>query len=414
MKSTAFLIVGVLLLVGGIAGGAIALLGGPASKLVLTPAELAAERERLAEETRIAAEEERAREIRRQRRQDNDDIREIVAAKVAETPHSIDDGWFDGIFRYIPNEDSLKSFHQDLLARGAEYDAIYSADFAARSQGRKVQSNDPRFYINTKAGEIIPAPSPRKLRVQAKGCRDRGVYREYRLKEEAWENIRPEIISIYYQMSVKRLRALVEIERKKGRSGEAERRELLRIREAIAMDRYLKIKAGTAAAVERFSKTTSSAAGATNRINQWHKTLKEQLLEVGRIYVNAADAEKRYYGKRQEDASKAFKALAMVHRLTASGDALQLIIKVNRIQRDYLWRVAKLHWKRAKKADDSGDLALAGEEYLQAKRRYLQALSRIEGSKQKYLYKELRVLQGDIRDWYQARYPEGISSSRES
>ena len=46
------------------------------------------------------------------------------------------------------------------------------------------------------------------------------------------------------------------------------------------------------------------------------------------------------------------------------------------------------------------DLALAGEEYLLAKRRYLQALSRIEGSKQKYLYKELRVLQKDIRSWY--------------
>ena len=106
------------------------------------------------------------------------------------------------------------------------------------------------------------------------------------------------------------------------------------------------------------------------------------------------------FGKRQEHADRAFKALAMVHRMRASGDALILMIKANRMQRDYLWRMAKSHWRRAKKADGSGDLALAGEEYLLAKRRYLQALSRIEGSKQKHLYKELRVLQKDIRSWY--------------
>ena len=402
-SSTIALIIGIVLVLGGIGGGAIAVLGGSEDKQPeLTAAEIAEQKRVEAEKARQAEQEEVERLARNQAKQDDADIRQIVEDKVAETPAEIDDRWFEGLFTSISNRDSLIAYRHGLLERGAQYDVQYSAEFATKGDGRKVQSNDPRFYINTKAGEIIHAASPpeRKLRNEAKGYLALGVYREYVLKEEVWENMRPEIMTTYFQKSVKRLEMLIEIEQKKGRSAEPERQELLQVREVIAMDRYVKIGEGMKAARERFSNTTFSAAGATSRIGQWRKTLKEQLLEIGRIYVDAAAAETRYFGKRQEHADRAFKALAMVHRMKASGDALILMIKANRIQRDYLWRMAKSHWKRAKKADKSGDLALAGEEYLLAKRRYLQALSRIEGSKQKYLYKELRVLQKDIRSWY--------------
>jgi hypothetical protein len=409
MKTSIALIAGVVLLLGGLAGGAVFVLGSPEPKEQRpTPAEIALERVEKAIAARDSLREEKERLAWQQSQQDDADIRRIVEAKVAETSENIDEAFFEELFTFIPNTDSLLAYREDLLRQGAAYDVDYSAEFAAQGDGRKVQSRDPRFYINTKAGEIIHAPSPpeRLLRGAAKGFLALGVYREYLLKEKVWADMRPEIMTTYFQKSVKRLQMLIEIEQQKGRNPALDRQELVRIREVIAMDRYLRMGEARAVATERYSQTTYSAASATSRIGQWRKTLKEQLLELGRLYVDAAVAETRYFGKRQEHADRSFKALAMVHRMDPSGDALSLMIKANRIQRDYLWRMAKSHWKRAKKADNVGDLALAGEEYLLAKRRYLQALSRIEGSKQKYLYKELRVLQGDIRSWYHEKNAE--------
>ena len=219
-SSTIASIVGAVLVLAGIGGGAFAVLGGQEDKEPkLTAAEIAEKKRLEVEEARKAEQEEAERLARNQAKQDDADIRQIVEDKVAETPAQIDDGWFADLFVYISNRDSLLAYRQELLERGAQYDVQYSAEFAAKGDGRKVQSNDPRFYINTKAGEIIHAASPpeRKLRNQAKGYLALGVYREYLQKEEVWEAMRPEIMTTYFQKSVKRLEMLIEIEKKKGR-----------------------------------------------------------------------------------------------------------------------------------------------------------------------------------------------------
>ena len=401
MKSSVALIVGIVFVVGALGVGALALLQGQGdAEPQPTPAELA---ELAAAEARIAAEEAREAAERlkaQQLKQDNDDIRRIIVSKVAETPKELTDGWFVELFRYIPIEDSLDAHLEDVLKRGAAYDVRYTAEFQQEGS-RKVQSTDPRFYINTKAGEIIHSPSPtdKKLRNEALGFLALGVYREHQLKE-GWEHVRPEILSSYFHKSIKLWNILKERVVERGRSDAAEREKLLQLHEVVAMDRYRMVKEGTMAARQRFKETTQSAAHATGRIGQWRKTLKQELLEIGRLYIEAAEREHRYIGKRQEHADRGFMALAMVHQLKDSPEALKYMIKANRIQRDYLWRMAKAHWKTARKAAVAADHAAAGEAFLLAKRRYLQSLSRIEGSKQKFIFKELHELQKEITAWY--------------
>ena len=401
MKSSIGLIIGIVFVVGALGAGALSLLQTQGDEEPqFTAEELAAlaeeEARKAAEEAREAAERMKAQQLR----QDNDDIRRILVTKVAETPEDLSEKWFVELFRYIPNKDSLDAYLENVLKRGAAYDVRYTAEFQQEGS-RKVQSKDPRFYINTKAGEIIHAASPteKKLRNQALGFLALGVYREHKLKE-GWEHVRPEILSSYFLKSIKLWNILKERAVEGGQSDAAEREKLFQLHEAVAMGRYHMVRQGTIAARERFKTTTSSAAHVTSRISQWRRTLKQELLEIGRLYVEAAERENRYIGKRQEHADRGFMALAMVHQLRDSPEALKIMIKANRIQRDYLWRMAKAHWKTARKAAADADHAAASEQFLLAKRRYLQSLSRIEGSKQKFIFKELLALQKEITAWY--------------
>lgn len=142
--------------------------------------------------------------------------------------------------------------------------------------------------------------------------------------------------------------------------------------------------------------------------------MNEHLLRLGKFYIDAAIAETTYLGKQRQYNELGFKILAMVYQRKPSGEALDILIKSNSIQRNQLWRMGKAHWRRASNAATSGDSVLAHQNYLQAKRRYLQALSRVETSKKRKFYDEFVALQREINAWKQAARDTAESANENS
>ena len=162
--------------------------------------------------------------------------------------------------------------------------------------------------------------------------------------------------------------------------------------------------------MDRLKGTGSSGRAASFDSKQQWVAINEQLIKLGKFYIDAAMTETTYLGKRQEYIERGFMLLAMVYQRKPSGEALDVLIKANIIQRNQLWRIGKAHWRRATHAASSGDSILAHEQYLQAKLRYLQSLSRVETSKKRKLFDEFVALQKEINAWKQAEIDSAKSS----
>jgi len=145
------------------------------------------------------------------------------------------------------------------------------------------------------------------------------------------------------------------------------------------------------------------------QMTRWSNAVNEQLLSLGKIYINAALAEKAYRGRMQEYADLGFMALAMVYQRSKSGEALRAMREANRIQRYNLWQMARVAWKQAKALAVAWRIAEADDEFLVAKHRYLQCLSRLESSKKPVVFDEYRRLQADITAWVTSRKLESVA-----
>ena len=85
--------------------------------------------------------------------------------------------------------------------------------------------------------------------------------------------------------------------------------------------------------------------------------------------------------------------------------------EANRIQRYNLWQMARVAWKGAKALAKAGRITEADDEFLVAKRYYLQCLSRLERSRKPDVLDEYRRLQADITAWVTSRKLEGVAAA---
>ncbi|MEE2657978.1 MAG: hypothetical protein VX733_05690 [Candidatus Latescibacterota bacterium] len=361
------------------------------------------------------------------RAQDEQDLIEILLAQINDTPAEISDDWIQEEFRHIRSEADLNKFFEDLIAEGQRYDGMYTA--ANESEG-VVLSRNPQFYIFEARKFIYKIPADEHdLEKEAPGLLAMAVFRAWNLaveaaaedEEEGSSPMLPDDVrATYFSESLKALDVLTQLampevideEEYQRRTPDSYREQKTRVREAAALDRRVQIEAGEAAVRDRYTGTVGfaggqSAAPATTRLRQWRKTFNQHLLELGRLYVDAALAERISRRKQREYADHGFRVLAMVYRLSgSSGDALKIMRDSNRILRYNIWQMARVAHQNAKAAVKAGNAELADDEFFLAKQRYLEALSRLERSRKPTVLDEYTRLQADIQAWLTAKSSE--------
>ncbi len=400
MKAFAPLIAGAVLLIAGIVGAVLTSMQPAAPKKEPPPTavellERAAEdrREKREEKKRLAAE---------QAKIDKDEIKQIILTQIRATPEDVSEEWFNEAFQYLPSEETFWTFLEEALAKGRTYDEMFSADYRERNP-RKAQPPGAGYYVE-KAREIIYAASPpeRHLNSVAPGLLDMALNREFLAHEDGWEGVRPDFLKSYFKTRLKLYEELREIAIKGGGERTAWWEEIATLHEATVFHRHILMRQNRERAMKKLKGTGSSGRAASFDSKQQQTTMNEHLIKLGRFYIDAAMAETTYLGKQREYNERGFMLLAMVYQRKPSGEALDILTKANVIQRNQLWRMGKAHWRRATHAATSGDSALAHEQYLQAKRRYLQSLSRVESSKKRKLFDDFVTLQKEINAWKQA------------
>ena len=342
--------------------------------------------------------------------QDEEDITRILLGQIEQSPQAIDQKWMDEVFVHVRNRVELDAFLEEVLAHGARYNATY----IERKRGTKQRlSTNPQFYIweaqNIIRGRYKWGLTEEKLSDKARGLLAMGLYRAHENArkesedEEVEVEVDDEVIAIYFLESSNTYKALQEVATEAGTDPDVWLEPHARLLEAAIVSRYLRLQQFSHESRERLSGTSASGLPARVQIDQLQKSLYVHLLDLGRLYVEAATRELAYKGKQQEGAQRGFKALALVYRQTQSGDAFRMLRESNRIQRYNLWQMARASWRQARAAATAGDSATADDEYLTAKRRYLECLSRLEESKKPAVTTEFRRLQQDVAAWYAGR-----------
>ena len=400
IKAFAPLIAGALLLIAGI-GGAVLTSMQPAAPKKKPPPTAAELLQQAAEERKEKAEEKKRLAVE-QAKIDKNEIKQIILTQIRATPKELSEEWFNEAFQYIPSEEAFWEFLDEALARGRTYDEMFSADYRERNP-RKAQPPGAGYYVE-KAREIIYAASPpeRHLVNMAPGLLDMALNREFLAHEDGWDGARPHIMKSYFKTRLRLYDELREIAIKGGGERTAWWEEIATLHEATVFYRHILMRENREQAVKKLKDTGSSGRVASFDAKQQRSTMNEHLIKLGKFYIDAAMAETTYLGKQREYNERGFMLLAMVYQRKPSGEALDILTKANVIQRNQLWRMGKAHWRRATHAASSGDSVLAHEQYLQAKRRYLQSLSRVETSKKRKLLDELVALQKEINAWKQA------------
>ena len=396
MKALAPLIAGAVLLLAGIVGAVLTSMQPKAPKKEPPPtaAELvqrASEaREQEREKRRLAAEQEKI---------DKNEIKQIILEQIRATPEDLSEGWFAEVFQSIPSQDRFWEFLDESRASGARYDAMYTADYRERNP-RTAQPTAARYYLQEGNAFIYGAgQSEKRLHDTAPGLLDMALNREFLSHENGWEGARSDLISSYLESRLRLYEKLRKIEISDGGKRTAWWEEIATLHEASVVYRYIMLEQNRERAMKKLKGTGSSGKAHSTKARHLQTMINEHLLKQGKFYIDAAIAETTYLGKQREYNERGFKLLAMVYQRKPSGAALDILTKANSIQRNQLWRMGKAHWRRATHAATSGDSVLAHEQYLKAKRRYLQSLSRVETSKKRKLFDEFVALQKEINAW---------------
>ncbi|MFP6647622.1 MAG: hypothetical protein VCF24_29280 [Candidatus Latescibacterota bacterium] len=364
------------------------------------------------------------------RAQDEEDIIKILLAQIESTPTEIDAAWIAEMCREIDDVDSLDVFWKEVVAGGQSFGIAYAS--RNRKTGMVMSRNS--FYYVFEAREHIYSTAPKQdnLLGDGRGLLDMAVaksweasrkeIREQMAKEQRKKaddielpeevgTLDDELKTTYFKEFLKLYAVLGELVVESGGDARKYVSARIRLHEAAIVDRHQRLTETMAQARDRYPGTTQSSAPAMVQIKRWSNSVNEHLLALGKIYIEAALAEKAYRGRMQDYADFGFKALAMVYQRSHSGEALGTLREVNRIQRYNLWQMARVAWKKAKALAMAGRVDEADDEFLTAKHHYLLTLSRLERSKKKTVFGEYRRLQADITSWVTTRKLESVAAT---
>lgn len=330
----------------------------------------------------------------------------VLLDRIAKTPERLDLEWFAQICQHIGDEGALKWYLEEFLSLGAQRLGAYEAE---QKRAKKIPSTDPRYFINLARSEIY-ASKPTKERIENK-CRGNlalGLYKE-KQEQEGLENIDEAFMASFFKELLAMNKILGLLARESGEDEEPWLVEQVKILEATAVDRHLRIVQREEMVRRKRAGSKLSASPHLVRTDILKKSLNQMLLQLGQLYLVRAEQETKDREKLQFYADRAFAILAMVYQRTHSGDALIAIRKVNDIQRHYLHRLARASWKRAQLAATGKDRKETAEQYFQATQRYNECMVKAVGLDREEIAEEFLKLKQEIAAWHAKQKTEAVS-----
>jgi hypothetical protein len=330
----------------------------------------------------------------------------VLLDRIEKTPERLDLEWFAGICQHIRDEGLLKGYLEGFLSLGAQRLGAYETE---QKRAKKVPSTDPRYFINLARSEIY-ASKPTKERIESK-CRGNlalGLYKEQQEKK-GLENIDEEFMASFFKELLAMNKILGRLAREGGEDEEPWLVEQVKILEATAIDRHLRIVQREEMVRRKREGSQQSAAPQLLRTGILKKSLNQMLLQLGQLYLERAERETKDREKLQFYADRAFAILAMVYQRTRSGDSLIGIRKVNDIQRHYLHRLARASWKRAQLSATGENREKTAEQYFQATQRYNECMVKAVGLDKEEIAEEFIKLKQEIAAWHAKQKAEVIS-----
>ncbi|MFH1570705.1 MAG: hypothetical protein ABIL09_22125, partial [Gemmatimonadota bacterium] len=299
---------------------------------------------------------------------------------------------------------AMDDYLNRVLADGARFKAVYDAEKARKKQA---PSRNPNAYV-FEARDLIYARyskgvSRDKLAGRGRDLLALAVFLAYDNAKQEEKEVNDETLTTFFRESSTLYGALEEVSLEEGGNPELWWEEHVKLLETAILNRYLLIQSLRAQAREKLSGTGVSSQPDRLRIDGWQKAVFAHLLDLGRLYIEAANRQVAFRVKQQEEAQRGFRALAMVYQNTQSSQALKILRDANRIQRYNLWQMARMTWRQAKDAAAAGKVQEANELYFRAKMQYLETLSRLEESRKPTVVDELARLQEEIATWTRGR-----------
>ena len=336
--------------------------------------------------------------------QDEKDIVEILLAQIEATPSEISESWLASVFRHVRTRGEMEGYLEGILADGARFQKVWNAEKAKQKQ---VPSRNPNAYV-FQARDLIYARYAGGLSISKLSSRGRGLlalslHIEHENAAEEEREVHDEVLTTFFRESSALYSTIQQAATDNDQDPRPWMEEHTRLLEVAIVNRHLLIRDLKAAARQQYSGTHVSAGPARVRISGWEKALSAHLMDLGRLYIDAATGETTYKQKQQEAAESGFRALAMVYRKTQSPEALRVLREANRIQRYNLWQMARVAWKAASEAARAGQIEAADSGYFKSKMLYLECLSRLEQSKKPRVAADLAELQEEISAWMRDR-----------
>lgn len=321
----------------------------------------------------------------------------VLLERIAATPDQLDRGWLAGICQYIGDEGALQSYYGELLAQGAQWAIEYGE---RQKKAKKTVSTDPRFFISLARQEIYDG-SPSKRRLERDGVKNLGLalLRE-KEAQQGLENIDEEFMGSFFKELMALYRVRRELAVQSGEDLQPWVVEQIKAFEAALMDRYLRMAHQEEAIRQKRTGTQASAAPDLRYVDLLRKNLDQDLLGLGRLYLEVAERETRDREKLRFHAERAFAILAMLYQRTHSSEALAGIRSVNEIQRTYLHRMAQTSWKRAQLTAADGDRQQTAENYFRATQFYNECMAKAVGLEKEEIAAEFLRLKQEIAAWH--------------
>ena len=321
----------------------------------------------------------------------------ILIARIKETPSQLNEEWLGQYMRYVRTEKNLDAFFSEYLSSGMKRTAQYNR---AQLASKKLLSQDPRYFVSQASEVLFEKDNTEKSLL--KGVRSNLAQALYMEQQEVdgLKNMDEAFMGNFFKKLLRMYEMLEEIEQRDGGNPDRWLEDHVRILEASVMDRYLRIKRRLELARSKKSETGQSIAGTLFRTDRLEKMINENLLQLGKVYHQAAAREVIDREMHRFYADQAFHLLAMIcQRVGMSGDALNVLREVNDIQRDYLHRLARTSWKRAQLAVAAGEVAKANENFFVATQRYLQTMAHSVEGKREQTAAEFAILKKEIAKW---------------
>ena len=333
--------------------------------------------------------EQRLEEERRHRQE----MTQILLKQIKETPKTLNLQWLAGLCTYINSQAKLEARFDQVLKVGSKRESAYVA--RQRSEG-KVVPNNSLYYVELAKKEFYGIRPTATALERASEFLAMGLYREAQITE-GLENVGTEFLTTYFKEALKIASHNLELA-VTARDSVRAMKDLITVHETSLMEAQSRVERANVQLREKREGTTMSAAGDIMRIGKISTRINAGLLELGKIYLGAAERETVSRRKLQYNAEQAFKALAMVYQRTNSGEALNAIRQVNEIQRGYLHRMARLSWKNGKTTAKSGDWKQADEHFFVANQRYLQAMGRAGEARRAKIAEEYERFKKDLAE----------------